>query len=431
MAVAPRKVKNKRDANGNLTGRAGTVYDVNIKYSTPDGKKATYSKKGFLTRKEAEGHEAEIKAKLQAPTFAATVKEQRRQTVKDYLEEWVESYARVNLRPSTYDGYKRTIANYIVPYIGNVPLNQLSGQTVDKMFQNIIDKGLKPSTAAGAKRVLSVALNHARKYHFIETNAARDTLTKFGKGDKTPDPYTPEQVRALLERVAGTEWEMPVVLGGLYGMRRSEVLGLRWHNVDLEKGTFDVVEQLPFHVPPKTTVIEEMAPPKSNGRRLPITDVARPFFERQLARLDTQRRDAEKAGTPYYDNNLVICKSNGAPQAANWISSGFFIDLIDGIFLQVLINVYDTMRKWFKIKVFHISSFILPYLRTRWFCKTGHHLGTKKLCRILFENLFLSILFPYFSMIFGRASIGRGYPLPKSDLLGSLPNPLYILANGC
>ena len=323
MAVSPRKVKNKRDANGSLTGRAGTVYDVNIKYTSPDGKKSTYSKKGFLTRKEAEGHEAEIKAKLQAPTFAATVKEQRRQTVKDYLQEWVESYARVNLRPSTYDGYKRTIANYIVPYIGNVPLNQLSGQTVDKMFQDIIDKGLKPSTAAGAKRVLSVALNHARKYHFIETNAARDTLTKFGKGDKTPDPYTPEQVRALLERVAGTEWEMPVVLGGLYGMRRSEVLGLRWRNVDLEKGTFDVVEQLPFHVPPKTTVIEEMAPPKSNGRRLPITDVARPFFERQLARLDTQRRDAEKAGTPYYDNDLVICKANGAPQAANWISSGF------------------------------------------------------------------------------------------------------------
>ena len=153
MAVSPRKVKNKRDANGSLTGRAGTVYDVNIKYTSPDGKKSTYSKKGFLTRKEAEGHEAEIKAKLQAPTFAATVKEQRRQTVKDYLQEWVESYARVNLRPSTYDGYKRTIANYIVPYIGNVPLNQLSGQTVDKMFQDIIDKGLKPITAAGAKRV--------------------------------------------------------------------------------------------------------------------------------------------------------------------------------------------------------------------------------------------------------------------------------------
>jgi integrase len=69
---------------------------------------------------------------------------------------------------------------------------------VDKMFRAIMDKGLKPSTAAEAKRVLSVALGHARKYRYIETNPARDTLTKFGKGDKTPDPYTPEQMAALI-----------------------------------------------------------------------------------------------------------------------------------------------------------------------------------------------------------------------------------------
>ena len=124
---------------------------------------------------------------------------------------------------------------------------------------------MKPSTAAGAKRVLSVALSHARKYRYIETNAAKDTLTKFGKSDKTPDPYTPEQVKALMQRVEGTVWEMPVILGGLYGMRRSEILGLRWRNVDLENNTFDVSEQLPFKVPPKTKVIEEMAPPKSNA----------------------------------------------------------------------------------------------------------------------------------------------------------------------
>lgn len=123
--------------------------------------------------------------------------------------------------------------------------------------------------------------------------------------------------------MCGEQWEMPVVLGGLYGMRRSEVLGLRWRNVDLENGTFDVVEQLPFKVPPKTTVIEEMAPPKSNGRRLPITDVARPFFERQLAAQTAQKEAAAKQGKPFYDNDLVVAKENGAPQSANWISSGF------------------------------------------------------------------------------------------------------------
>lgn len=62
-------------------------------------------------------------------------------------------------------------------------------------------------------------------------------------------------------------------------MRRSEILGLHWQNVDLENDTFDVIEQLPFNIPPKTKVIGKMAPPKSNGRTLPITNPARPYVK--------------------------------------------------------------------------------------------------------------------------------------------------------
>ena len=108
MAISTRQVKNKRDSNGVLTGRPGTVYDVNIKYTAPNGEKKTYSKKGFPTKKEATQHEAEMKAKLHNPGQIASIASQRKQTVASYLNEWVESYARVNLRPSTYDGYKRT-----------------------------------------------------------------------------------------------------------------------------------------------------------------------------------------------------------------------------------------------------------------------------------------------------------------------------------
>ena len=58
MAISSRQVQNKRDSNGVLTGKPGTVYDVNIKYNSPEGKK-TYSKKGFATKKEAAQHDAE------------------------------------------------------------------------------------------------------------------------------------------------------------------------------------------------------------------------------------------------------------------------------------------------------------------------------------------------------------------------------------
>ena len=110
MAIRTRQAKNKRDSNGVLTGRPGTVYDVDIKYTAPDGAKKSYTKRGFATKSEAAQHEAEMKTKLQNPGQIASITSQRKQTVAAYLNDWVESYARVNLRPSTYDGYKKTIA---------------------------------------------------------------------------------------------------------------------------------------------------------------------------------------------------------------------------------------------------------------------------------------------------------------------------------
>ena len=85
-------------------------------------------------------------------------------------------------------GTKRRLQTISIPYIGGVALNQLTPAMVDKMFQQIIDKGLKPSTAAGAKRVLSVALSHARKYRYIETNAAKDTLNEVWERRQDPRP---------------------------------------------------------------------------------------------------------------------------------------------------------------------------------------------------------------------------------------------------
>lgn len=174
-----------------------------------------------------------------------------------------------------------------------------------------------------AHRVVGVAFEHARKYHYIENNPARDVITKFGKQGKTPEPYTTEQMSALLANVAGTKWELIVVLGGLYGLRLSEILGLRWRNVDLENKTFAVVEQLPFGTPAGTIIIDEMAPVKSSERVLPITDFTLPYFQRQLALQTEQRTLLAGAGQAYYDNDLVIAKPNGAPERRERVSPNF------------------------------------------------------------------------------------------------------------
>ena len=322
MSVSARQVKNKRDADGRSTGRPGTVYDVYIRYKTADGYKA-YGKRGFLTKKEALDHEAEMRIKLIAPGFEPVKAVDAKRTVQEYLEEWVEVHGKANLRPSTYAGYKCHIKNHIIPSIGQVPLSQVTPAMIDNMLKQLYDKGLSNSTCRYAQRILSVAFEAARKYRYIQTNPARDILTKFGKDGKTPDPYTIEQMQHLMALGTGNEWEMIFVLSGLYGLRRNEVLGLRWDNVDLKKKQFSVVEQLPFQMPPGTTIITEMAPTKSQDRVLPITDVTMQFFEQQFRLQQRQRELAELSGQPYYDNHLVVARADGSPERPDRVSNNF------------------------------------------------------------------------------------------------------------
>ncbi|MFB0921187.1 MAG: tyrosine-type recombinase/integrase [Oscillospiraceae bacterium] len=322
MSVIARQVKNKRNTDGVSTGRAGTVYDVSIRYKTAEGYK-TYGKRGFTTKQEALKHEAELKTKLTAPGYQPMDLVNSKQTVKDYLETWVEAHGKANLRPSTYASYKAYIRNHIVPAFGQVQLKQLTPAMIDALMQSIFDKGLSQSSARYVQRILSVALEHARKYHYIENNPARDIITRFGKQGKTPDPYTISQMQKLLSLVAGTAWEMPVMLGGLYGLRISEILGLRWSNVDMKAGVFHVVGQLPFNMPAGTTTVTEMAPLKSDERDLSITDVARPYFERQMALQSRQKELAGLGGMEYYNNDLVVSKANGAPCRRETVSNEY------------------------------------------------------------------------------------------------------------
>ncbi|MDD3229302.1 MAG: site-specific integrase, partial [Oscillospiraceae bacterium] len=241
----------------------------------------------------------------------------------EYLEDWVEAHGKANLRPSTFAGYKSHIKNHILPFIGHVQLNQLSPAMIDNMFQQLFDKGLSNSTVRYSQRILSVSLEAARKYRYIETNPARDIITKFGKQGKTPDPYTIEQMQQFMSKIIGTEWEMPVILAGMYGLRISEILGLRTDNIHLDKMQFAVVEQLPFKLPPGTKLVQEMAPTKSNDRILPITEKSLPYFLRRFELIEEQKSLVLAGGGEYYDNRLFVAKPDGSPHRRDRMSANF------------------------------------------------------------------------------------------------------------
>jgi integrase len=236
------------------------------------------------------------------------------------MRDWVEVHGTANLRKSTFMSYKSHLKNHVYPHIGYIPLEQLTPGTLDKLYRKLSENGLSPSSVKYAHRIISVALEQARKYHYIGTNPARDIITKFGKQGKTPDPYTIEQMRVLLDKVEGTPWELIIVLGGLYGLRLGEILGLRWRSINLENRTLSVVEQLPYAISRTQTDITEMAPVKSSERELPITESTLPYFQRQIALQAQQKQMFDKA---YHENDLVISKADGSPDSRDRVSDGF------------------------------------------------------------------------------------------------------------
>jgi integrase len=316
MAIIARTVKNRKDANGQMSGRSGTVYDVNIKYKTYEGYK-TYNKKGFATRKDATQHETEMRQKLAKPGYAATTSKNQKQFLATYLLDWFERYAKKNLRPNTINGYRVNIIKHINPVLGNISLSDLHGRDLDDLYTRMFEQGLSTSTVKYVHRTLSVALEHARRYRMIEDNPAKDILTKFQNDVDVPDPYNVDQMRKLLKSVANTHWEITIILGGLYGLRRNEVLGLRWKDVDLAQGSISISSQLA--TPDKISDDILHAPLKESYslRLLPMTELSKPVFQKLYAIANVRLDDKPDP------NSLVVCHANGKPFSAGHISRDF------------------------------------------------------------------------------------------------------------
>lgn len=245
-------------------------------------------------------------------------------------------------------------------------------------------------------------MEHARKYRYIETNPARDVITKFGKQGKTPDPYTIEQMQNFMAHILGTKWEMPVVLAGMYGLRISEILGLEKSKIDLKNMRFSVDEQLPFNLPAGTKFIEKLAPTKSNDRVLPITEETLPYFIRQFNLIESQKNMIVASGGEYYDNDLFIAKPDGSPYRRDRMSSNFG-QLIRHLEMPHL-RFHDLRHPYVKLKLKFlltqhyrcIGAKVLDFpLNFKPVVGVNIHLVYKHICECLCQGVFLFHCFCY------------------------------------
>jgi integrase len=180
-----------------------------------------------------------------------------RLTVQQFLEIWLEQVVKVRNRPRTYENYAQIVQAHLIPAIGMRQLTKLTPEHVQALINRLTEQGLAPRTVRNVRAVLRKALNQAIRWGKLARNVA--ALVEIPRAQKVVImPLTPEQARALLEAVCGDILEALYRVALSLGLRRGEVLAVRWEDIDFERQTLTVNGAIQRHtgklqrVPPKS-----------------------------------------------------------------------------------------------------------------------------------------------------------------------------------
>ena len=233
----------RKHSDGRWEGRYTVGYDENGKVKM----------KNFLGKTQAEVKE-KLKEKIEEAKVLDVSKSES-YTVAEWAALWFEVYAKPNIRERTADYYNRYITKHIVPCLGDIKLNKLTGRQIQKMYNDLLDHGrervsqkeknpgLSGTYVHGVHVMLHNCLNRAVKERLLVRNPADDVIVpKIDKKEMKILP--PEQVKAYL-KAASARGILPLFYLELTsGLRKGEIAALLWSDLDAENCTLSVTKQL-------------------------------------------------------------------------------------------------------------------------------------------------------------------------------------------
>ena len=237
-----------------------------------------------------------------------------RLTVGAWLGDWLETI-RQEVSPKTHERYTEIVANFLIPAFGNLPLTKLAPIHIQKAYNEWATGGrrdgkgggLAPRTRCHIHRILRSALARAVEQQVLARNPADAFKKRLPKLERrTMATLTAEQSALLLEAINHSRVYWPVLLALATGMRRGEILALRWKNVDLERGTVRVVESLE-----QTKLGIRFKAPKNDRHRA----IALPAYAvEKLRRLKRQQAEELLAlGIRQSGETRVCARADGGP----------------------------------------------------------------------------------------------------------------------
>ena len=238
-----------------------------------------------------------------------TYVEPTQMTVGSYLMSWVNSGAVTRLAPKTASSYRQIVTQYVIPHIGQVPLQKFTAVALDDLYALLLESGgkrgdgrLSPRTVRLTHTIINNALNTAERKGLINRNIAKFADPPTAKSAKAPEPktWTPSELRTFLDATTDHRFGALFHLAALTGLRRGELCGLSWESVDLDVGEVRVRKALIL-----VDGVPEFGPPKSVQSRRTVN------IDDETVAIMRRHRRAQKearllAGEEWEDTGLVF-----------------------------------------------------------------------------------------------------------------------------
>ncbi len=295
-----------------------------------DGRRRQLRAGGFATKAEAEAELHDVVDDLRNDRW----RDDGRRTTETYLREWLNNkVADGLLRPTTERSYRLHVDRYIVPTIGHLRLRDLRTAHVSRMLRELRSSNGSQLGATSRRRVhatLRSALADARREGLVKTNAASDATVPRAERPKV-QPWEPDELGRFLDYAASHRLGALIELIALAGLRRGEACGLRWADVDVERG-YLVVRQQIVQVGRSDAVCRDCGethrgiafgqPKTASGtaRRVDLSQVAVGVV---LAQRMAQESDRGEWGPAYRDHDLVFAREDGMPLAPERVTKVF------------------------------------------------------------------------------------------------------------